>query len=511
MSVSAQLSVRHGRAAVEFYEEAFGAREVYRVGGTDEHEEVVAQLAVGDTSLLGRRRVARARELQPGDARRRARCGCCWSSTTRKRSSSAPSRSAPRESGRSSRGARLAARPDRGPVRPPLGDRQAAARMAAVIAEVRAGARLPCAACGATHVTTFGCQMNAHDSERIKGLLEELGLGEAQTPDDADVVVFNTCTIREKPDTKLAAYLGEATARKREDPGRVIAVGGCYAEAQRERIFELYPGVDVAFGPGLDRASRRVARRRRRGGRARPLRPRRPRVRRRAADAPRAGVPGVGAGVDGLQLDLLVLHRPGRPRPRDVAAAGRDRRRGHAARARGRPRGDAARPERQLLGPRPAARRARRVRRAAARLRRVDGHRAHPLHEPAPEGLPRPGDRRDRRVRRRLRARAPAAPVRLDADPQGDAPHVLARALPGARRRSCAPRSPTSRSAPTSSSASRARPRTTSARRSRSSRRSATTARSRSSTRRGRAPTRRRCPTRFRTRSRSSAWSASSS
>jgi tRNA-2-methylthio-N6-dimethylallyladenosine synthase len=100
------------------------------------------------------------------------------------------------------------------------------------------------------HVTTFGCQMNAHDSERIKGLLEELGLGEAQSPDDADVVVFNTCTIREKPDTKLAAYLGAAMARKREDPGRVIAVGGCYAEAQRERIFELYPGVDVAFGPG---------------------------------------------------------------------------------------------------------------------------------------------------------------------------------------------------------------------------------------------------------------------
>jgi tRNA-2-methylthio-N6-dimethylallyladenosine synthase len=100
------------------------------------------------------------------------------------------------------------------------------------------------------HVTTFGCQMNAHDSERIKGLLEELGLGEAPTADEADVVVFNTCTIREKPDTKLAAYLGDALARKRMDPERVIAVGGCYAEAQRERIFELYPGVDVAFGPG---------------------------------------------------------------------------------------------------------------------------------------------------------------------------------------------------------------------------------------------------------------------
>jgi tRNA-2-methylthio-N6-dimethylallyladenosine synthase len=100
------------------------------------------------------------------------------------------------------------------------------------------------------HVTTFGCQMNAHDSERIKGMLEELGLGEAPDPETADVVVFNTCTIREKPDTKFAAYLGQAIARKRERPDTVIAVGGCYAEAQRERLFELYPDVDVAFGPG---------------------------------------------------------------------------------------------------------------------------------------------------------------------------------------------------------------------------------------------------------------------
>jgi tRNA-2-methylthio-N6-dimethylallyladenosine synthase len=100
------------------------------------------------------------------------------------------------------------------------------------------------------YVTTFGCQMNAHDSERIKGMLESLGLGEAAEPADADVVVFNTCTIRERPDTKLAAYLGEAAARKRRRPDLVVAVGGCYAEAQRERIFERYPFVDVAFGPG---------------------------------------------------------------------------------------------------------------------------------------------------------------------------------------------------------------------------------------------------------------------
>jgi tRNA-2-methylthio-N6-dimethylallyladenosine synthase len=100
------------------------------------------------------------------------------------------------------------------------------------------------------HVTTFGCQMNAHDSERIKGMLEDLGLGEAPSQDSADVLVFNTCTIREKPDTRFAAHLGQAIARKRANPDTVIAVGGCYAEAQRDRLFELYPEVDVAFGPG---------------------------------------------------------------------------------------------------------------------------------------------------------------------------------------------------------------------------------------------------------------------
>jgi len=100
------------------------------------------------------------------------------------------------------------------------------------------------------HVTTFGCQMNAHDSERIKGMLEELGLGEAPAQEEADVLVFNTCTIREKPDRRFAAHLAQARALKEREPDKVIAVGGCYAEAQRERLFSLYPFVDVAFGPG---------------------------------------------------------------------------------------------------------------------------------------------------------------------------------------------------------------------------------------------------------------------
>src|SRR5262249_56658861 len=84
----------------------------------------------------------------------------------------------------------------------------------------------------------------------IKGMLEELGLGEASAQDEADVIVFNTCTIREKPDQRFAAHLAQARALKSCDPEKVIAVGGCYAEAQRDRLFELYPYFDIAFGPG---------------------------------------------------------------------------------------------------------------------------------------------------------------------------------------------------------------------------------------------------------------------
>ena len=165
-------------------------------------------------------------------------------------------------------------------------------------------------------VTTFGCQMNAHDSERIKGLLEDLGLGEASTQDEADVVVFNTCTIREKPDQRLAAHLGNAAALKRRNPDMVVAVGGCYAEAQRERIFERYPFVDVAFGPGTIRhlgdwlGAGGVGVARHSFGTAGERRFS------AAADTPRASGAGVGAGVDGLQLGLRVLHRPAGPRPR---------------------------------------------------------------------------------------------------------------------------------------------------------------------------------------------------
>jgi tRNA-2-methylthio-N6-dimethylallyladenosine synthase len=100
------------------------------------------------------------------------------------------------------------------------------------------------------HVTTFGCQMNMHDSERIKGLLESAGLSEASDAGDADVIVFNTCTIREKADSRFVQHLMDARALKLRDPAKRIVVGGCYAEAMADDLFAAYPFVDYAFGPG---------------------------------------------------------------------------------------------------------------------------------------------------------------------------------------------------------------------------------------------------------------------
>jgi tRNA-2-methylthio-N6-dimethylallyladenosine synthase len=100
------------------------------------------------------------------------------------------------------------------------------------------------------HVTTFGCQMNEHDSERMKGMLESLGYHEAPSRADADLILFNTCSIREKADDRFRAHLGEAKRLKREDPERIVGVGGCWAQSVKEQVFEQFPFVDVAFGPG---------------------------------------------------------------------------------------------------------------------------------------------------------------------------------------------------------------------------------------------------------------------
>jgi tRNA-2-methylthio-N6-dimethylallyladenosine synthase len=100
------------------------------------------------------------------------------------------------------------------------------------------------------HVTTFGCQMNVHDSERMKGMLDSLGYEECDQRDDADLILFNTCSIRESADNRFIAHLGEAKRLKGEDPERVVGVGGCWAQSVKDEVFKRFPFVDVAFGPG---------------------------------------------------------------------------------------------------------------------------------------------------------------------------------------------------------------------------------------------------------------------
>jgi tRNA-2-methylthio-N6-dimethylallyladenosine synthase len=100
------------------------------------------------------------------------------------------------------------------------------------------------------HLTTFGCQMNEHDSEHMKGMLESLGYSEAPERAGADLILFNTCSIRESADSRFIAHLGEAKRLKRERPERVVGVGGCWAQSVKEEVFERFPFVDVAFGPG---------------------------------------------------------------------------------------------------------------------------------------------------------------------------------------------------------------------------------------------------------------------
>ena len=92
--------------------------------------------------------------------------------------------------------------------------------------------------------------MNVHDSERMRGMLESLGYAEASSRDQADLILFNTCSIRESADSRFLAHLGEAKRLKSEDPERLVGVGGCWAQSVKDEVFQRFPFVDVAFGPG---------------------------------------------------------------------------------------------------------------------------------------------------------------------------------------------------------------------------------------------------------------------
>jgi len=92
--------------------------------------------------------------------------------------------------------------------------------------------------------------MNEHDSERMKGMLESLGYEEAPEREDAELILFNTCSIREKADERFIAHLRHANSLKRRRDDVVIGVGGCWAQSVKDELFVQFPFVDVAFGPG---------------------------------------------------------------------------------------------------------------------------------------------------------------------------------------------------------------------------------------------------------------------
>jgi hypothetical protein len=188
------------------------------------------------------------------------------------------------------------------------------------------------------HLTTFGCQMNEHDSERMKGMLESLGYTEASDRAHADLILFNTCSIRESADSRFIAHLGEAKRLKREDPERIVGVGGCWAQSVKEEVFERFPFVDVAFRLAERTGLLRVRR-----------------LHRASAGSPRAALSGLATDLHRLQLCLLLLHRAFHARTRGEPPLRRARGGGAPDGRRRRARGDAARAERQLLRARPAA------------------------------------------------------------------------------------------------------------------------------------------------------------
>jgi tRNA-2-methylthio-N6-dimethylallyladenosine synthase len=99
------------------------------------------------------------------------------------------------------------------------------------------------------HLVTFGCQMNQHDSDRLRDVLGEAGYTSVDGPESADLVLLNTCSVREKSEQKLRSEVGRIGLLKRERPGLMIAVAGCVAQQEGERLVKKMPQIDVVIGP----------------------------------------------------------------------------------------------------------------------------------------------------------------------------------------------------------------------------------------------------------------------
>ncbi|MBE7382613.1 MAG: tRNA (N6-isopentenyl adenosine(37)-C2)-methylthiotransferase MiaB [Leptolyngbya sp. SIO1E4] len=99
------------------------------------------------------------------------------------------------------------------------------------------------------HVTTFGCQMNKADSERMAGILENMGMEWEADPLQADVVLYNTCTIRDNAEQKVYSYLGRQAKRKHENPELTLVVAGCVAQQEGQQLLRRVPELDLVMGP----------------------------------------------------------------------------------------------------------------------------------------------------------------------------------------------------------------------------------------------------------------------
>ncbi|MGH7301339.1 MAG: tRNA (N6-isopentenyl adenosine(37)-C2)-methylthiotransferase MiaB, partial [Candidatus Rokuibacteriota bacterium] len=114
------------------------------------------------------------------------------------------------------------------------------------------------------HVITYGCQMNEYDSERVAGLLKERSWELTERESEADLILINTCAIREKAEDKVFSKLGELRALKARKPELIVGVMGCMAQLHQETIFKRAPGVELVFGsPAIARVGELVERVRR--------------------------------------------------------------------------------------------------------------------------------------------------------------------------------------------------------------------------------------------------------
>ena len=99
------------------------------------------------------------------------------------------------------------------------------------------------------HITTFGCQMNKADSERMAGILDNMGLISSEDPNEANIILYNTCTIRDNAEQKVYSYLGRQAKRKHQQPDLTLIVAGCVAQQEGEALLRRVPELDLVMGP----------------------------------------------------------------------------------------------------------------------------------------------------------------------------------------------------------------------------------------------------------------------